>query len=250
MLSALSALIDAWSPVSNGESEAEPAARTEQALLALEQARYRHLDRLRAALAEAQKSTPGDTAKTRAANDAEWLWTEIERLNQFTVQHFTPAAMRKRARIKLGIALGVVLLLGVVFLVRLWGRPHAHASGVISDEHLAAHALDGLEGTEWLLPEASTGWIDVLPPRPRTLHGVRLINAHNEYFLDRASQKVRVTAYAETGPVGSIEGAFPSFSQDTSILDLPLEAKQVVRVRIEVLSFFKRGGGFAEVELR
>ena len=114
---------------------------------------------------------------------------------------------------------------------------------------MTAPALDGLEGTEWLLPETTPGWIDVLPPKPRALKRVRLTNAHNEYYLDRASKKVRVTAFSEAGPVGSVEGAFEEFKQDTSILDLRLEAQNVVRVRIEVLSFFKRGGGLAEIEL-
>jgi len=75
------------------------------------------------------------------------------------------------------------------------------------------------------------------------------VNAHNEWYLDRASRKVRVTAYSEAGPVGSVEGEFQKFSQDRSVLDLPLEAQNVVRVRVEVLTFFKRGGGFAEIEL-
>ncbi|MEI9951940.1 MAG: hypothetical protein WDO74_23895 [Pseudomonadota bacterium] len=251
MLLAQRALVDAWLPAIPGESASAPASETEQALLALEQAHYPHLDRLRAALSATEKPAASDARKPiNFPHDVEWLWTEIERLNRFTVRHFTPAAVRKRRRIQLGIALGLVLILSLVFVQRLWGRPYAHASGVISEAHLASNALDGLDGTEWLLPDGKPGWIDIIPPKPRTLHGVRLLNAHNEFYLDRASREVRVTAYSETGPLGSVEGAFEKLTQDRALLDLPLEAQQVVRVRIEVRSFFDRGGGFAEIELR
>ncbi|HEY0466733.1 MAG TPA: hypothetical protein VGC79_21145 [Polyangiaceae bacterium] len=250
MLKALSALIEAWQPAP-AEGDSEQGSKTEQALRALEQALYRRPERLRAAIAAAEKSPPKNAAKAADfSRDSEWLWAEIERLNAFSVRYFRPAAESKRRRIKLGIALGLVAIVALVFQYRLWGRVHATASAVYGDEHLTKHALDGLEGTEWLLPDGTTGWIDLIPPKPRTLHRVYMLNAHNEYWLDRGSHKVRVTAYSEAGPVGTVEGAFPKFTQDRSILELPLEAENVVRVRIEVLSFFKRGGGFAEVELR
>lgn len=243
MLKALSALVEAWLPAAPAADDAERTSETAQAVRALEQARYRHPERLRSALAAAQKSAD-------FPHDAAWLWAEIERLNRFTVRHFKPAAVRKRQRIQLGIALGLSLCVILIFQWRLWGRPHAHASAVYSREHSASAALDGLEGTEWLLPDSALGWIDVLPRKPRTLHGVHLTNAHNEYWLDRGSHKVRVTAYSDAGEVGSVKGDFGKFTQDRSILDLPLEAQNVVRVRIEVLSYFNRGGGFAEIELR
>ncbi len=251
MLLAQRALVEAWLPIATGESASAAASETEQALLALEQAHYPQPDRLRAALSAAETSSTSN-APTAASfpHDVEWLWTEIERLSRFTVRHFTPAAVRKRRRIQLGIALGLLLIVCLVFLQRLWGRPYAHASGVISDAHLASNALDGLEGTEWLAPDGKLGWIDIIPPKPRTLHGVRLLNAHNEFYLDRATHEVRVTAFSETGPIGSVEGAFEKLTQDRALLDLPLEAQQVVRVRIELLSFFDRGGGLAEIELR
>ncbi|HYQ00893.1 MAG TPA: hypothetical protein VER96_19625 [Polyangiaceae bacterium] len=248
MLKAQDALIQAWLPETSDGSE--PLSHTEQALKALEQARYRHPDRLRAALTAAQKSAAGDASgPVNLGRDPEPVWDELERLNRFSVRHFRSAAERKQLRIKLGIAGGLVLLACFAFFMRLWGRPYAHASAVISDQHLASLALDGLDATEWLLPDNTPGWIDIIPPKPRTLQSVRLVNAHNEYWLDRATHKVRVTAYSETGPVGEIEGAFAKFSQDRSVLDLPLKASNVIRVRVEVLSHFKRGGGFAEIEL-
>jgi len=175
MLKAQSALLQAWVPAAADGNGSDHQPDTEQALQALERARYQHPERLRAALTAAQKSASGDiSAPVNPGQDAESVWSELERLNRFSVRHFRSPAERNRLRLQLGIAAGLVLLAVAVFYVRLWGRPYAHASAVISDEHLAALALDGLEATEFLLPETSPGWIDIIPPRPRTLHSVRL----------------------------------------------------------------------------
>lgn len=245
---ALQLLVRAWLPAS--ESDSDPTSASEAALQELQKAGYRRPERLRAALAATRAPAAGSASGAEDfPRDTEWLWAEVERVHRFSVRHFRPVAERKRRRLKLGIALGLGLVVALVFVLRLWGRPYAHASASFSNAYRPAHALDGLEATEWLLPETSRGWIDIFPPKPRTLHGVRLLNAHNAYNLDRATRKVRVTAYSETGPVGSVEGEYEKLTQDTSILDLRLEAEHVVRVRIEVLGFFARGGGFAEIEL-
>ncbi len=140
MLKALSELMQAWTPAPV-EGDAEQPSATEQALRALEQARYRRSDRLRAALVAAQTSTAGAAG---FPGNVDWLWAEIERLNAFTVRHFKTPAARKRQYLKLRIAAALALLVSLVFAQRLWGRTHAQASTGFSDEHLAKHAIDGL----------------------------------------------------------------------------------------------------------
>ena len=109
MLKALRALVEAWLPAAPAEADPERPSNTELALRALEQARYRRPERLRAALAVAEKSAAGSAANPADfASDSEWLWTEIDRLNRFTVEHFKSPAARKRQRIQRGIALGLV----------------------------------------------------------------------------------------------------------------------------------------------
>ena len=93
-------------------------------------------------------------------------------------------------------------------------------------------------------------WIDVMFPTARSVHSVRLVNSHNLFYADRAARAVRVTAFAGPNEAASVEGSFARLTQERSVLDLPLEAKGVTRVRVELLSYFKTGGGLAEVEVR
>ena len=79
---------------------------------------------------------------------------------------------------------------------------------------------------------------------------MRLVNAHNAFYLDRATHRARVTAFGEGGSETTVEGSFDAIVRQRSVLDLDLRATQVTRVRVEVLSFFLTGGGLAEVEVR
>jgi hypothetical protein len=59
-----------------------------------------------------------------------------------------------------------------------------------------------------------------------------------------------VTAFSAAGPVGTAEGRFVGISEKRSVLDLPVEARDVTHLRVEVLSHFGGGGALAEVEVR
>jgi hypothetical protein len=226
-----------------------PQTAQEQASLALERSGYRRVDRLRAAARAVEQSTSTALAPA-SSTDFDWIWAEVERLTRFSARRaLTPRArkLRRWRRSSLSLALLVLLLL---IGYRLWGRPRAEASAIHSEPHAAKNAIDGLEATEWLLPDGTSGWVDVLLPTTRTVHGVRLLNAHNVFYADRGARDVRVTAFTERGPAASVDGAFAAFSETRSALDLPLEARDVTRIRVEVLSYFKSGGGLAEIEIK
>jgi hypothetical protein len=106
-----------------------------------------------------------------------------------------------------------------------------------------------LEATEWLLPDATPGWVDVMFHSARAVHRITLVNSHNVFYLDRAAQAVRVTAFTERGKAASVEGSFPELTAERSAIELPLEAQGVTRIRVDVLSYFKLGGGLAEIEV-
>ena len=128
-------------------------------------------------------------------------------------------------------------------------RPKVVASVSYDGPFPPEHAVDLLEATEWLLPDNTTGWLDLIFKAPRTVRSVTLVNCHNGAFADRSTEKVRVTAFSNDRAVATVDGAFAAPSGERSDLKLPLSAKDVTRVHVEVLSVFRRGGGFAEVEV-
>jgi hypothetical protein len=242
---ALRSALAAWLPA---EAEATPEAGEQSALEALTKQGYRDVDRLRAALADGEKR-----ANATLPRDFERVWAEAERLVRFSVKRFEPVATRRKRRRMLG-ALGALLLVGVVFFFfgeRLWGRVRARASAAYAPDFPAAYAVDGIDTTEWLLPDGALGWLDVYLPHAKDVHEVMLLNGHNRFYLDRATRRVRVTAYAGNRELRSAESEFTTGVKDgRNALVIPLVAEGVTRVRIEVLSFFGGGGTLAEVEVR
>jgi hypothetical protein len=279
MVRALRALLDAWqlanvaaepspaepspaepSPAEPSPAEPSPAederSADERALVALSQAGYRRVERLRTALAACapialERQSPSEAVTPgELPDDFETIWAETERLASFTTRRRLLPRARKRIRIALALVLGATLLAAMLITLRVWYRPRAIASAVLSWEFPAAHAVDGLQATEWLLPDKTTGWLDVVFPSPRDIQKVTILNVHNRYFADRASKRVRVTAFDEFSTLGSVEGQYDRIVPKRSPLDLRLRVKGATRLRVEVLSSFDRGGGIAEVEVR
>jgi hypothetical protein len=216
----------------------------QQALAAIEWAGYRNVARLRKAAAAIHEL--GQDQVTSLGR-VEWIWAEIERLARFSERRFAPPAAQKRARVRRFVLAGSALLLVVAVVMVLWARPRVVASASYSQEYPAYQAYDGVDSSEWLLPESSQGWIELRLRNPRSVRVVRLLNAHNR---DRAAERVRVTAYVGDKAVGSAEGKFKGIMEKRSALDLTIKASGVTKVRVEILSFFGRGGGLSEIELR
>jgi hypothetical protein len=250
MVKALRLQLGAWGDLENGTEsiDRESPAIRDQALVALERSGYRGIARLRAAAAAGEAAPPAALADT-SSPDFDWLWFEVERLTRFSARHALTPRERKRRRVRRSLLLAALVVLVVLICYRLWGRPRALASAIYSDNYAAKNAVDGLEATEWLLPDASLGWVDIVLPVARRVHGIRLVNARNNYHADRAAGAVHVTAFNERGRAASVDGAFAAFSETRSTLDLPLEARDVTRIRVEILSYFKSGGGLAEIEI-
>lgn len=253
---ALDALLAAWTPqpVEAPASDTAPLDRNAQALAALERAGFERIGALRAVLTTHPGTGNEPDEHDRTAGAARPLaldvvWAEIERLHRFTVWRWDPPLRRPRLRVLAGAAVGIVLVLMVVVSWRLWGRTVATASASYSSQHGAAQAIDGVEATEWLLPDSKLGWLQIEFPSPRAVHKVRLLNAHNIYYMDRGCERVRVTLYCQFKFVAAGEGTFPSIESGHPALDFDLSSDCVTRVRIDVLSYFKRGGGLAEVEV-
>jgi hypothetical protein len=219
-----------------------PAGDEQEALVALDRAGYRGLARLQAALAvRPPVATEGAFDLTSG---------EAERLVRFSVRrHRSPGARRRRRWLAAGGLAAAMVLAGVV-AGRLWLRPRASASAVYASEFAVANALDGEDETEWLLPDQQDGWLQIVFPWSRRVHGVELVNAHNRTYHDRGAKEVRVTAFSDYQPLASATGTFAAAPGDRSTLQLPLEARGVTHLRVEVLSHFGRSGGLADVRVR
>lgn len=230
---------------------ATPSERREQALLALERAKYRHIVRLTAAYRAVAAEAPG-AARAAAAlgeRDFDWIWPEVDRLNRFTRRRFATAEVRRHFRIRLALVLVPIVLVAIAVLSLQRTRPKVLASASFGDPYPPEQAVDLMEATEWLLPDDTDGWIDLTFRSPRSVRSVTLVNCHNGAFSDRSSKKVRVTAFSEHKEVASVEGEFEKLSSERATLELPLEGNEITRVRVDVLSHFGRGGGFADVEV-
>jgi hypothetical protein len=222
------------------------------ALAALASARYRSLQRLERAVGaiDAAPSAAGPSPRAALSPHFETIAAEAERLHAFTRRKLTPPLSPRARRLRLGIALSAGLLVALVVAYRLWGRPLVRASAVYSWDHSAANVIDGLDATEWLLPDRTEGWIEITLPWKRDIRQVRLLNAHNIYYMDRGAERVRVTAYGPHGQLASVQGRFTKISGKRNPIDLSLKADGVTRLRVEILSYFSSGGGLAEVEWR
>lgn len=245
---ALATLLLVWTPEPPAQAapEGEPQDAKAPALAALASAGYPKIDRLKAVWSAVVGVPARESASSTVGRADLATWTEIERLYRFTVWQFDPPLRRKRVRsfMVVGAIAAVALSMAVAF--RLWGRTVATASAVYSSAHAAANAIDGLDATEWLLPDANLGWLQLSFPSPRSLKHVRILNAHNVHYQDRGCQKVLVTLYCHSRQVGGAEGVFPA---PKTYLDFDLRANCVTHLRVEVLSYFKMGGGLAEVEV-
>lgn len=243
---ALVALLAAWTPAPPTQApDAEPWDPKAATLAALESAGYRRGDRL-AALWPALGPPAAEPASRASSCIDLAAWSEIERLYRFTAWQLDPPFRRPRVRLLALAGAIVTVVLSMAVAWRLWGRTVATASAVYSSAHAAANAIDGLDATEWLLPDATLGWLQVNFPSPRALKHVRLLNAHNIHFQDRGCERVRVTLYCHSQLAGAADGVFAA---PKTYLDFDLRADCVTHLRVEVFSYFKMGAGLGEIEV-
>jgi len=250
MIKALQTQLDAWGELSldSLSATAEESATLKPWQRTLASAGYSRIDRLSAALLVGTQLPPAVLARPLSA-DFDWIWAEVERLTSFSAKRALSTRARKLRRWRRTASVAVVALLVALVAVRLWSRPRVQASGVYSRDYSAEHVLDGSGATEWLLPDGTVGWVELILPSARAIRRVQISNAHSTLYLDRGARAVRVTAFAGLNSVASAEGAFERISEQRSVLDLPLKAERVTRVRVEILSYFEKGGGLADVEL-
>jgi hypothetical protein len=110
--------------------------------------------------------------------------------------------------------------------------------------------VDGLTKTEWLLPDKQTGFLELVFSRPRVIESVRLRNASNSPFSDRATKAFKIEAFANTRLIATAQGEFPSIAKDKGPISIPLAGRDITHLRITINSFYGLGAGLAEVQVR
>lgn len=254
IMQALKLTLDAWrgtAPAASAETDAVVQLEADdRAFAALALAKYGHLGRLRDALAAGAKANQTSSAPAgQSPPDLEWIWDEVEGVMRFTARHFRSESERKRARRRAIVGAAAIAVFVLVCAVRVWLLPHVSASATYSPEFGATAAFDGLEATEWLLPDGAAGWVQIRFAFKKRIRSVRIYNAHNKHWLDRAAEQVRVTALSNGQIVNTVEGRFDGVTAERKPLDLPLDARGVTHLRIDILSHFAAGGGLGEVEI-
>lgn len=216
----------------------------------------RALDLLREILGMARETVPtesGEPARplrvAELARRCEALMPEAE------ARIRGPIAARRRRRLRLvSVGLGLALVASY-FGFALGVRPFAriHASGVFFDDPMLGgqRAFDRDVSTEWVLPDRSSGTLDLWLFPSRDVSRIVLVNGHNRQFADRASRRVEIRLHSG-GLLRHVERAsFEALNVPGERLELrlPRRIRDVDHVRVVVLDHFGYGAALAEVQL-
>jgi hypothetical protein len=131
-------------------------------------------------------------------------------------------------------------------------RTQVTASASWSQKFGPRNTLDGNPASEWLLPEATQGWIEWSFHRPRAMHRIRLLNGANRPGPDRAIRRYRVDVYQNDRQIKRVDGMLGPFSPNPRWVDVELGLNDVTvsRVRLEVMGWEGNGAALAEVDFQ
>lgn len=203
-----------------------------------------HVERARLALGERDHADL-TTFLSDAAAAHQALYEEVAPY-ALDVRTLRRAQIRRAAAI-IAITFGMILFAG--WYIRGPSELRAEASAVYSAQFLPFRAVDGEITSEWLLPDRTTGWIELTISAPRKVKKVRLMNARNVPYNDRATNAFRVEAFYEGQVLSSGEGSFNGFSPNPNWREIELDGRRADKIKVWVNSFTEAGGGFAEITI-
>jgi len=123
------------------------------------------------------------------------------------------------------------------------------ASNYYGPDYEPRQAIDGLSGTEWLLPDGTLGYIDLVLNRRRRIDGVEIINGHNMQFMDRAIRKARVIVFDGSHELERHDIELPGIEPDLTPRRVELGGHRANRVRLEITEVAGNGAALAEIRI-
>lgn len=165
----------------------------------------------------------------------------------------TPRELKRTRIVRIAVTVAVVVfaVIGLTMALRTEPKVGANASAWLGrrPQFEPAKAIDGDRSTEWLLEDRSNGWIEINLEPPRDISAVKLLNAHNPPYEDRGTQAFRIELFSGARSVGAVNGRFPPQPPpQREPLRVAVRGSNVDRVRISSLSYYRIGGGLAEIE--
>ncbi len=162
-----------------------------------------------------------------------------------------PERRRGRNRALLGVLLLTVLAMGY-YLFRPAPEIEAVASACYSSTptHGARSVLDEDPGTNWLLPDRSTGWVELVFAHPRSVSSVEITNGHNPPYDDRAAGAIEVVLLGEGGAILASASHEFAFATSPSPERIEVSAEGVRRVRVYVRTFHRQGSALDAIRVQ
>lgn len=154
-------------------------------------------------------------------------------------------ALQRQVRVG-GTALAVLaLVLAFGWAATRPGR--AIARGDAYPGFAPERAVDDDKNTEWLTPHMKPGKLVLSFTKPRDVSRVRVVNAHNPPYADRAAKVLRVALLRGGKTVAEKEATFEALETTREWTTIDVAAPGVDEAILEVKSFHGKGGGLAEV---
>lgn len=238
-------------PASLGGDAGEPAWAAVLRRRGLSEGKTREV--LEAARQRSAKALPVLDDQVTAA-DGE-LFQQLVTARRHVDRVLAPASMTpgqlawtRVSRIGFATVLGLAVAFGVYFLLRTPAGVQATASGQWSAEFTPQHVIDGDEATEWILPDRQPGWVDLRITPPQHIETLRLKNSHNRHYNDRATNEYTVEIYSNGQVVRTIEGSWQGINPRPPWTEHAVGVDDVERIRFNVRSWHRNGGGLAEID--
>lgn len=160
-----------------------------------------------------------------------------------------PVDPRKRAnRFRLAIASLATLAVIAAIVTWRWPTLSASATAAYGSANLPRKAIDGEVLTEWWLPDGVKGSLEIRLSPPRAVRRVRLLNIQDPGQLERGTAKYVLHVIDRGVEVRTAPGDLPRAALQ-AWQSVPIDVARADLIRVEVVEFHGKGGGFAEVEV-